>query len=101
MKPVPEPRQTQRIDRLLWMLRLSQTRGAAQNLVAEGHLRVNGRRIVRCAQQIGVGDIVTMPHGMAARVIEVLMLPNRRSGSDEARQHYREIESGSQQARTA
>ena len=103
--PAP-PRATQRIDKLLWMLRLSRTRGAAQALVEEGHVRVNGRRVVRCAQPIGVGDVVTMPSVAGSeearvRVFEVRALPARRGPPAEARECYLEIESVSQQARTA
>lgn len=97
---MPE-RETQRIDRLLWMLRLSPTRGAAQALVGEGHVRVNGRRVIRCSQAIAAGDVVTMPHGMAVRVVEIVSLPPRRGPASEARAHYRELASVSQQGSAA
>nr|WP_066558138.1 S4 domain-containing protein [Croceicoccus bisphenolivorans] len=83
----------QRIDRVLWMLRLTPTRGAAQALVGEGHVRVNGRRVVRCAQPVGAGDVVTMPHGHGVRVVRMLALPVRRGPAEEARRLYEEIES--------
>jgi len=88
---LPAPvRACQRIDRLLWMLRLTRTRGAAQELVGEGHVRVNGKRVVRLAQQVGPGDIVTMPDGPAVRIVEILSLPDRRGPPAEAQVHYRE-----------
>lgn len=83
-------RASQRIDRLLWMLRLARTRGAAQDLIGEGHVRVNGKRVVRAAQQVALGDIVTMPHGIAVRIVEILSLPERRGSPAEAQGHYRE-----------
>ncbi len=104
--PAPPARPTLRIDKLLWMMRLSRTRGAAQDLVDEGHVRVNGRRVVRCAHPIAAGDVVTMPAVAASenarvRVFEILVLPTRRGPPDEARLCYREIESVSQQGGTA
>lgn len=104
--PADPPRATQRIDKLLWMLRLSRTRGAAQDLVGEGHIRVNGRRVLRCAHPIGVGDVITMPsiagsEDARVRVLELRALPARRGPPAEARACYHEIESVSQQAGTA
>lgn len=88
--PVAPIRACQRIDRLLWMLRLTRTRGAAQVLIGEGHVRLNGKRVVRSAQQVGPGDIVTMPHGMGVRIVEIVSLPERRCSPVEAQGHYRE-----------
>lgn len=105
MKPAtavpPERRETLRIDKVLWMLRLTPTRNAAQDLIAEGHVRLNGRRVLRCAQALGADDVLTMPHGAGVRVVRVLALPVRRGPAGEARALYEEIESASQQARTA
>lgn len=96
--PVADPpRETQRIDRLLWMLRLTRTRGAAQELVAEGHIRLNGRRVVRAAQAIGAGDVLTLPLGPTVHVVEIVTVPTRRGPAAEACTHYREIASASQQ----
>lgn len=91
------PRETQRIDRLLWMLRLTRTRGAAQVLVGEGHIRLNGRRVMRAAQAIAAGDVLTLPLGPTVHVLEILGIPARRGPAAEARACYREIASASQQ----
>jgi len=40
-----------RIDKLLWFLRLAKTRGVAQAMAEEGHIRVNGRRVDRAHGQ--------------------------------------------------
>jgi len=90
-----------RIDRLLWMLRLTKSRAAAQRLVAEGHIRLDGRRVTRPACCVHAGQILTLPLAPAVRVIEILGLPARRGPAEEARRHYREIASVSQQAATA
>lgn len=93
MNSLPDipPHTVQRIDRLLWMLRLSRTRGAAQGLIGQGHVRVNGRRVLRCAQPVGVGDVITIPHGIGVRVVEILALPVRRGPAIEARTYYRDV----------
>ena len=40
---------TLRLDKLLWFLRLARTRALAQERVAAGHIRLNGRRVERSA----------------------------------------------------
>ncbi|MEZ5744228.1 MAG: RNA-binding S4 domain-containing protein [Sphingomonadaceae bacterium] len=81
-----------RIDKLLWFLRLTKTRGRAQAMAAEGHIRLNGRRIERAHQAVAPGDILTMPWGKAARVIEVIALPTRRGPAPEAQSCYRVLD---------
>ncbi|AKM11940.1 hypothetical protein AB433_16450 [Croceicoccus naphthovorans] len=80
------------------MLRLNKTRSAAQALLCEGHVRINGRRVIRCSQPVHAGDVLTLPHDGGVRVIRVLTLPARRGPPTEAHSHYEEIESVSQQA---
>ena len=78
-----------RIDKLLWYLRLAKTRSAAQALVLAGHLRCNGTRIARSAHMVVPGDVLTLPLGQTACVLEIAALPNRRGPSEEARACYR------------
>ena len=81
-----------RIDKLLWFLRLSKTRSAAQALVGEGHIRLNGRRIERPAQAIACGDILVIPLAQGVSVIEILALPRRRGPASEAHACYRTLD---------
>jgi len=81
-----------RIDKLLWFLRLSPTRGAAQALVGEGHIRLNGRRIERAAQEIRVGDTLVLPLPRGVTVIAIESLPNRRGPASEAQSCYRVLD---------
>ena len=83
-----------RIDRLLCQLRFVRTRGAAQRLVEEGHIRRNGERVLRPSRDIEVGDILTLPLGNRVRLIEVLALPERRGPPREAQDCYRELDPG-------
>ena len=81
-----------RIDKLLWYLRLAKTRGLAQALSEAGHIRLNGRRIERCAQVIHLGDVLTLPHGERVLAIEIVALPRRRGPAPEAQACYRALD---------
>ena len=83
-----------RIDKLLWYLRLAKTRGIAQAMAEEGHIRLNGRRIDRAHQKVTAGDILTVPLGIKVRVIELLALPVRRGPAPEAQSCYRVLDEG-------
>lgn len=90
-----------RIDRLLWMLRLAHSRGAAQDIVASGHVRRNGQRVTRMAQPVCAGDVLTVPVGRSIRVIALDSLPARRGPALEAQSHYHELANHTQQPPTA
>jgi len=81
-----------RVDRTLYYLRFFKTRGLAQGLLSEGHVRLNGKRIEKCSQEIASGDVLTFPIGSAVRVIEILTLPKRRGPAAEAHSHYRALD---------
>lgn len=80
-----------RIDRLLWMLRLTRSRSAAQGLVARGHVRMNGKRVERVSQPVCVGDVLTVPLPGGVRILAIEALPERRGSAPVAASHYREI----------
>ena len=83
-----------RIDKLLWFLRFSKTRGLAQKWIADGHIRRNGRRVERQDQPVTVGDILTLPLRSRVLVIELLALPHRRGPAAEAQACYRVLDGG-------
>ena len=76
------------------MLRFSRTRSAAQKLVEEGHIRLNGERVVGGSRDVAVGDVLTLPLGKAVRLVEVLALPERRGPPRDAQECYRELDPG-------
>lgn len=84
-----------RIDRLLWFLRLAPSRSQAQLWVESGHFRLNGQRVVKAAQMVRAGDVLTLPPNHAIRsvvqVIEIMALPERRGPAVEAASCYRDI----------
>ena len=87
-----------RIDRLLWQLRLVKTRALAQALVATGHARRNGERVLRASLDVRAGDVLTLPLRSGVRVIEVLAMPVRRGPPAEARACYRMLDEGAETA---
>ena len=95
--PAAGSKATLRIDRLLWMLRLARSRGAAQAIVAEGHIRRNGERVTRMAQPVCAGDVLTVPVGKSIRVIALDSLPSRRGPALEAQSHYRDLANHTQE----
>jgi ribosome-associated heat shock protein Hsp15 len=83
-----------RIDRLLYFLRFARTRAVAQRWIAEGHIRLNGQRVVRQDQGVQFGDVLTLPLAKTVLVIEMLRLPTRRGPAAEARECYRPLDGG-------
>lgn len=81
-----------RIDKLLWFLRFAKTRSIAQAMAAEGHIRLNGRRVERAHQKVAAGDVLTIPLGLGVRVVELLSLPGRRGPAPEAQSCYRVLD---------
>lgn len=81
-----------RIDKLLWFLRLTKTRSAAQALVGAGHIRLNGRRVERVAQAVAVGDVLVVPVPRGVTVIALDTIPARRGPAAEAQSCYRVLD---------
>lgn len=87
-----------RIDRLLVFLRFARTRSRARNLIEEGHIRHNGKRVQRSSDEIRVGDVLTLPLGSDVKIVEVLGLPERRGPPLMAKSHYRMLDRGAENA---
>jgi ribosome-associated heat shock protein Hsp15 len=83
---------TIRIDKLLWFLRLAESRGFAQHWVLAGHIRLNGQRITKPSAPVAPGDVLTLPMRTRVQAVEVLMLPARRGPAPEARACYRALD---------
>ena len=81
-----------RIDKLLWFLRIAPSRTVAHDWVAEGHFRLNGRRIEKPSAAVAVGDVLTVPARSGVRVIELVVVPGRRGSADEATACYRTLD---------
>jgi ribosome-associated heat shock protein Hsp15 len=80
-----------RIDRFLFFIRLVKSRTLAQAVIETGHVRIDGKRVEKSSDEVGVGSIVALPLHNRVRVLRVLSLPERRGPASEARACYREL----------
>lgn len=80
-----------RIDRYLFFIRLVKSRTLAQNLLDEGHVRIDGKRVEKPSEQVEAGSVVALPLHGKVRVLRVLALPKRRGPASEARLCYEEL----------
>ena len=80
-----------RIDRYLHCIRLVKTRTMAQAIIEEGHMRIDGKRVVKSSEPVRIGSVIALPLHDQVRVLRVLALPERRGPANEARGAYEEI----------
>ena len=80
-----------RLDKWLWHARFFKTRGLAAGQVSGGHVRVNGTRAAKPAQQVGPGDVLTFAQGTQVRVVRIIASGTRRGPAAEARTLYEDI----------
>ncbi|MBU3078027.1 RNA-binding S4 domain-containing protein [Sphingomonas quercus] len=80
-----------RLDLFLWFARLAKTRGVAQAIIAEGHLRLDGRATDRAHATVRVGSVLALPLHGRVRVFRVLALPARRGPASEAQALYADL----------
>jgi ribosome-associated heat shock protein Hsp15 len=82
-----------RIDRFMVFIRLVKSRNLAQALIDEGHVRIDGKRVEKSAEEVRAGSVVALPLHGEVRVLRVLRLPSRRGPASEARACYEELTS--------
>ena len=63
----------------------------AQGLIDEGHVRIDGRRVIKSSEEVRVGQVVALPLRGAVRILRVVGLPERRGPPAEARTFYEEL----------
>ena len=80
-----------RLDRYLWFVRLAKTREIAQDMAAQGRLRIDGRVIDRAHAPVRVGNVLTFVKAGSVRVLQIEALPLRRGPAAEAQACYREL----------
>lgn len=84
-----------RIDRYLHCIRLVKSRSLAQGLIDAGHVRIDGKRVVKSSEPVRVGTVIALPLRERVRILKVLALPDRRGPAAEARACYEELDVGS------
>jgi ribosome-associated heat shock protein Hsp15 len=80
-----------RIDRFLHCIRLLKSRTLAQTVIDQGHVRIDGKRVLKSAEEVRVGSVSAFPLHDRIRILRVLSLPDRRGPATEARTHYEEL----------
>ncbi|WP_171129012.1 MULTISPECIES: RNA-binding S4 domain-containing protein [unclassified Ruegeria] len=80
-----------RIDKWLWQARFFKTRSLAAKQVSGGHVRLNGNRVLKTAQTVAPGDVLTFPQGRIIRVVRVENLGERRGPASEAQTLYSDM----------
>jgi ribosome-associated heat shock protein Hsp15 len=80
-----------RIDRYLHCIRLVKSRTLAQSVIAEGRVRIDGKRVERPSEEVRAGSVIALPLHDRVRILRVLALPDRRGPSSEARTFYEEL----------
>ena len=81
----------QRLDKWLWFARVVKSRSLAARLVAEGHVRVNGIRVVVPARGVHSGDVLTIALEREVRILRVVDGGERRGPFSEARLLYEDL----------
>ncbi|KII12711.1 RNA-binding S4 domain-containing protein [Phaeobacter sp. S60] len=77
-----------RIDKWLWQARFFKTRSLSAKMVSGGHLRLNGNKIAKPAQNVSSGDVLTFPQGRIIRTVRIEALGTRRGPAPEAQALY-------------
>ena len=80
-----------RVDRYLHCIRLVKSRSLAQSVIETGHVRIDGRRVLKPSESVAVGSVLALPLHGRVRVMRVLALPARRGPAAEARACYEEV----------
>ena len=80
-----------RVDRFLHCIRLVKSRTIAQSVIAEGHLRIDGKRVEKASEEVRAGSVVALPLHGRVRILRILTLPGRRGPASEARACYEEL----------
>ena len=82
----------QRLDKWLWHARVVKARTSAAELVARGHVRVNGVRETAPGHGVKTGDVLTIGLDRAVRVLKVIGFSERRGDATAARVLYEDLQ---------
>lgn len=81
----------QRLDKWLWFARFAKTRTLAARLVEGGKVRVNREKILKPAQNVRIGDVITAAVSGRVRVVKIAAPGMRRGPADEAQGLYEDL----------
>ncbi|KIC39705.1 RNA-binding S4 domain-containing protein [Leisingera sp. ANG-M7] len=80
-----------RIDKWLWHARFFKTRSLAARQVSAGHVRLNGSKALKPAQNVAPGDVLTFAQAKVIRVVRVEAIGERRGPAPEAQALYSDM----------
>lgn len=80
-----------RLDKFLVYARFCKTRAAAEALVEKGGVRINRHPTAKLHAKLRPGDVLTLALPYGVKVVEVVLLPDRRDAAPLAQGCYREI----------
>lgn len=80
-----------RLDKFLVFARFCKTRAVAEMLVAKGGVRVNRQVTAKPHMRLRPGDVLTLALPQGVKVVEVLLLPEKRTSAAVAQACYREL----------
>ncbi|MDD1537865.1 RNA-binding protein [Bradyrhizobium sp. WBOS4] len=75
----------------MWHARVVKARTSAAELVASGHVRINGTRETSPGHAVKVGDVLTIALDRTVRVLRVTSFSERRGDAAAARVLYEEL----------
>lgn len=84
----------QRLDKWLWFARVVKSRTIATRLVGDGHVRLNGMRIVVPARLVQPGDVLTIALERQVRVLRIVDPGQGRGPFEQARHLYEDLTTG-------
>ena len=80
-----------RLDKFLVFARFCKTRSVAEALVDQGGVRINRQPTDKPHAKLRPGDVMTLALPQGVKVVEILLLPERRGAATLAQALYREI----------
>lgn len=86
---------TIRLDKWIWFARFLRQREACQELIRDGHVRVNGRRVTQPGGSARRGDVLTLALPGRTLLVEIVATAEKRGDAAEAAALYRVIEPSS------
>ena len=86
--------ETIRLDKWLWQARFFKSRSLSAAQIEAGRVRLNGQIVLKTAQSLRPGDVLTFLQGHEVRLVRVLALGDRRGPASEAQGLYLDLEDG-------
>lgn len=80
-----------RLDKFLVFARFCKTRSVAEALVEKGAVRINRQPTDKPHAKLRPGDVLTLALPQGVKVVEVVLLPEKRGSASLAQSCYREI----------